>query len=96
VTNAQVKVRLADFGKQVRHFRLALGISQRELDRRSHVGYRFISELEIGKENPSLATILRLAEGLGCGLSDLFPRESAIQARTLCNPTQEAEGGEER
>lgn len=53
---------------------MTLGISQRELDRRSHVGYRFISELEIGKENPSLATVLRLADGLACELADLFPR----------------------
>lgn len=75
MTNAEIKTRLADFGKQVRHVRLVIGMSQRELDRRSHVGYRFISELEIGKENPSLATIMRLADGLGCEMADLFPRD---------------------
>jgi transcriptional regulator with XRE-family HTH domain len=73
MTNAEIKTRLADFGKQVRHVRLARGITQRELDRRCHVGYRFISELEIGKENPSLATVMRLADGLGSDLADLFP-----------------------
>jgi transcriptional regulator with XRE-family HTH domain len=72
MTNAQIKTRLAEFGKQVRRVRLARGISLRELDRRSHVGFRFIGELELGKENPSLATVMRLADGLECELTDLF------------------------
>lgn len=73
MTNAEIRLRLVDFGKQVRQVRLAARMSQRELDRRSRVGYRFISELELGRENPSLATIWRLSEGLGCDLADLFP-----------------------
>jgi transcriptional regulator with XRE-family HTH domain len=78
MTNAQIKTRLADFGKQVRHIRLAAKISQRELGRRSRVGYRFISELEQGRENPSLATIALLAYGLGCQLSDLFQADQLL------------------
>jgi transcriptional regulator with XRE-family HTH domain len=38
------------------------------------VGYRFISELELGRENPSLETIVLLADGIGCELADFFPR----------------------
>lgn len=72
MTNAEVKNRLSTFGAHMRAVRLAAGITQRELDRRSHVGYRFISELEQGKENPSLATLMRLADGLRCELADLF------------------------
>jgi transcriptional regulator with XRE-family HTH domain len=41
----------------------------------SCVGYRFISELELGKENPSLATLMRLADGLDCELAELFHKE---------------------
>lgn len=73
MTNAEIKPYLVDFGKRVRHVRLQMVMSQRDLDRRCHVGYRFISELELGKENPSLATVVRLADGLGCDLADLFP-----------------------
>lgn len=73
MTNAQIKARLADFGRRIRQVRLAAGISQRELDRRSRVGYRFISDLELGKENPSLAAMVLLADGLSCELADLFP-----------------------
>jgi transcriptional regulator with XRE-family HTH domain len=78
MTNAEIRSRLADFGAHFRRVRLARGMTQRELDRRAHVGYRFISELEIGKENPSLATIMRLAKGLGCGMADLFPSEPQV------------------
>jgi transcriptional regulator with XRE-family HTH domain len=74
MTNAEIKTRLADFGAHFRRVRLSRGMTQRELDRRAHVGYRFISELEIGKENPSLATLMRLADGLDCALSEFFPR----------------------
>ena len=73
MTNADIKARLVVLGQHVRRARLAAHISQRELDRRSHVGYRFISELELGRENPSLATMLRIADGLGCDISDFFP-----------------------
>jgi transcriptional regulator with XRE-family HTH domain len=76
MTRAQIKARLADFGKQVRHIRHAAGISQCELARRSRVGNKFISELELGRENPSLATIVLLADGLGCEPVDLFPARS--------------------
>jgi transcriptional regulator with XRE-family HTH domain len=64
---------LIDFGQQVRRVRMAAKISQRELGRRAHIGYRFISELELGRENPSLETIVLLSYGLGCELADLFP-----------------------
>lgn len=75
MTNAEIKTRLADFGKRFRQIRLAAGVNQRELARRSRVGYRFISEMELGRENPSLATIVVLADGVGCELADLFPAD---------------------
>ena len=80
MTNAKIKTRLVDVGKQVRHVRLAVGISQRELGRRSQVGYRFISELEQGKENPSLATVVRIADGLGCEVGIFFQPTLIVRA----------------
>jgi transcriptional regulator with XRE-family HTH domain len=43
------------------------------LSRRSKVGRQFISEIELGRENPSLETIVMLADGLQYDLSDFFP-----------------------
>jgi transcriptional regulator with XRE-family HTH domain len=75
MTPLQTRAVLATFGQRFRAARLSMMMSQRELSRRSRVGYRFISEMELGRENPSLATIALLADGLGCDLSDLFPPE---------------------
>lgn len=64
---------LVDFGKQLRRVRRNARITQQELARRSKVGWRFIIEMELGRGNPSLATIVLLADGLGCELVDLIP-----------------------
>ncbi|HET7288245.1 MAG TPA: helix-turn-helix transcriptional regulator [Pyrinomonadaceae bacterium] len=75
MTPLQTRAALVSFGKRFRGVRLSAKMTQRELARRSRVGYRFISEMELGRENPSLATIVLLADGLGCELADLFPRQ---------------------
>jgi hypothetical protein len=49
--------------------------------RRWQVGHRFISEMELGRENPALATIVLLAHGLGCELADLFPPSRGVQSQ---------------
>jgi len=36
------------------------------------MGERFITELELGRGNPSLATIVLLADGLDCNVVDFF------------------------
>lgn len=81
MTNTQTRAALVTFGKRVRAERLAALMTQRELARRSRVGYRFISELELGRENPSLATIVLLADGLGCNVVDLFSSDQPNTAR---------------
>lgn len=74
MTPLQTRAVLVSFGQRFRSIRLSAKMTQRELARRSRVGYRFISEMELGRENPSLATIVLLADGIGCELADLFPR----------------------
>jgi transcriptional regulator with XRE-family HTH domain len=66
---------IAGFGRRVRSFRLAAGISQGELGRLAGVQYKFISLVELGRSNPSLATMFRIAAALECELVDLLPRE---------------------
>ncbi len=46
-------------------------LSQGELAQRSGVGISAINKIENGKETPWPQTIRKLAEGLGCELSDL-------------------------
>lgn len=74
MTPPAVRVRPAiiDFGQRVRALRMKAKITQRELARRACIRELFVSQVELGKSNPSLATIVFLAAGLGCDVVELF------------------------
>ena len=52
------------FGESVRAARLKAGMSQVELSRRSGIGQKEISEIELGRINLTLRTMSRLADVL--------------------------------
>ena len=60
------------FGRQVRAYRKAAGITQIELGRLSLVTSKYISEIELGTSNPSLMTMVLVADALGCQVADLL------------------------
>ena len=63
---------IVSFGRRVRDRRLAAGISQQELGRRSHMREWFIGEIERGTSNPSLESMALVADALECNLTDLL------------------------
>lgn len=67
------------FGASVKLFRNLLGISQETLAERAQLHRTYISDLENGARNPSLKTIIRLAQALGVSISTLFPSELEYQ-----------------
>lgn len=60
------------FGYRVRALRMALGISQEEFAERCGFARTYMSRIETGGANPSLAAIKVLADALGISLSELF------------------------
>lgn len=54
-----------ELAKTEREIRLALGISQCELERRTNVAQPNISRFEAGKYNPTVDFLNNLARGLG-------------------------------
>lgn len=64
---------LAEFGLAVRIARQSKGWSQERLAQESGLDRTYISGLERGRRNPSLATQQRIAVALGVTLRDLFP-----------------------
>jgi len=62
-------------GRRVRAYRLAAGMSQPELARRSRVTTKFIGQVERAESNSSVATLALIAEAMGCDLADLFQAE---------------------
>jgi transcriptional regulator with XRE-family HTH domain len=65
---------IVQFGERLYAMRKRAGVSQAYLATRSRVGQRHVRKLERGTSNPTLATLILLADALGCELADFFPR----------------------
>ncbi len=59
-------------GKNLKRIRTAKAISQGDIARTLDVNRGFISTIENGKTNPTLATIVRLAKAVGVSVSELL------------------------
>src|SRR4051812_42781354 len=68
------------FGAEVKRQRTDLGISQEELAERASLHRTYVSDVEAGKRNPSLASIQRLATALGAPLSAVFCGAEQVSA----------------
>jgi transcriptional regulator with XRE-family HTH domain len=69
-----------DIGEQLRYviervkaIRIRNGVSQMELSLRSNLSQSFIANLEKGKKQPSVLTLIRIAEALNVNPQDFFP-----------------------
>jgi transcriptional regulator with XRE-family HTH domain len=62
----------AEFCREVRRRREALGLTQDELAEKSGLTPNYIGTIENGKRDPSLSTMTSIAKGLGLQLGELF------------------------
>jgi len=70
------------FGERLRALRTAQRWSQEELAHRAAMHWTYISDLERGRQTPTLDLVNRLARALGLTLADLFaPFETRYTAR---------------
>ena len=61
-----------NLGVSIRKIRLAKGLSQGEMQKRTGILRSYLSRVENGHTVPSLATLQRLASALGVALADFF------------------------
>ena len=59
-------------GKNLKRIRTAKDISQGEISRRLNTDKSFISNIEAGKTNPTLATIVKIAKAIGISVGELM------------------------
>lgn len=60
------------FAKNMKKLRETKGLSQGDIHRATKIDRAYISNLEAGKQNPTLETIAKIAEALGVGSDKLL------------------------
>jgi transcriptional regulator with XRE-family HTH domain len=65
----------ADLGLRIRGLRLVRGMTLRELAAEAGVTESFLSQVERGVASPSIASVRRIARGLGHSIADLFEED---------------------
>lgn len=69
---------LRDFGRKIRAARKNAGLTQTEVANRLGISQHYLSRIELGRGNPTLAQASRFAEAVDCSLSlVLWPRVPA-------------------
>ena len=70
---------------QIKLTRIKKGISQMELSLRSNLSQSFIANIEKGKKQPSVLTLLRIADALDAAPQNFFPESpgSATKKQTI-------------
>jgi transcriptional regulator with XRE-family HTH domain len=63
-------------GQEVRRRREELGLTGAQLAERSELSPGAISQIENGKRIPSSTTVMKLAEGLGIEVGELYPKKA--------------------
>ena len=64
-----------DIGKNIRKFRIAAGLTQKELARQVLVNSVNIAYFENGDKIPSIPTLVRIADILNCSIDKLLDRK---------------------
>jgi transcriptional regulator with XRE-family HTH domain len=63
-------------GKQIKAFRTKLKLSQDQLARKANIPFSTLVKIESGyTSNPSIDTVIRIADALDVGLDELIGRE---------------------
>ena len=70
--NDDIRIR---FGRRLRQLRTAAGVSQEKLGELAGLHRTFVSMVERGERNVTIATVEKLAGGLNCRMADLMPDE---------------------
>ena len=66
---------LACVVERMKKTRISLGVSQMELCLRANLSQSFLANIESGKKQPSLLTVIRIASALKVPVRDFFPKD---------------------
>lgn len=70
-------------GKRIKRLRSRFGWTQDQLAERVRISPKYLSNIERGKENPTLDLLLRLAQALKVDLWEMFVFDGELPINTL-------------
>ena len=68
-----IKIQLQYVIEKIKSIRIQKGVSQMELSLRSNLSQSFIANIEKGKKQPSVITLIKIATALEVNPQDFFP-----------------------
>jgi transcriptional regulator with XRE-family HTH domain len=71
---AQDEKLIRKFGRNLKEIREKKGVSLRDLALEADLSANTISEIELGKRDPRMTTVVKLASALGIDPADLLPK----------------------
>jgi transcriptional regulator with XRE-family HTH domain len=89
VTKNDTSRLLRDIGRKVAELRRGLDLTQEQLAERIEVSARHLQNVEAGRENLTVGSMARIADGLGVALRALFtaPRSRTVRPGRPRRPT---------
>ena len=66
---------LKDFGKNLKKLRIEKGFSTRKFADEADIAHSAVGRLESGRSNPTITTLIRIADALGVDLNKLALRK---------------------
>jgi transcriptional regulator with XRE-family HTH domain len=87
-----LKRRDETFGPRIRTLRRNAGLTLQELGQRTGIGFSTISKVEKGQLSPTYENILRLAQGLGVDVAELFSPDPSTMMSGRRSVTLSGEG----
>ena len=76
-----IEEQLQEVVNNMKSIRIKKGISQMELSLRSELSQSFIANIEKGKKQPSVITLIRIAEALEVKPQDFFPESQGSDTK---------------
>ena len=68
-------------GRRISELRTALDLTQRDLGERCEIDIKYMQDIEGGRQNLTLRTLLKVAEALGVEVQRLFEAPENTRAR---------------
>ncbi len=82
-TSAPETTKEVDVGERLRSLRIARRRTLRDVAERAGLSESFLSQVERGRASASVASLRRIADGLGVSIADLFQPSGPTQPRVL-------------